>query len=117
MSALVVVFLLFDTIIHLTKPAPVVDAFARLGYPLSASVGIGIVEFLCLVVYAIPRTAALGAILLMGLLGGAIATHVRAGSPAFEAYVFPILLGLLIWGGVWLRDERLRALVPLRLPG
>jgi DoxX-like family len=99
MSALVVVFLLFDTIIHLTKPAPVVDAFAKLGFPLSASVGIGIVEFLCLVVYVIPRTAALGA----------IATHVRAGSPAFEAYVFPILLGLLIWGGVWLRDERLRA--------
>jgi hypothetical protein len=114
MSALVVLFLLFDTTLHLTKPTPVVEAFTRLGYPLSASVGIGIVEFLCLVAYVIPRTEALGAILLTGLVGGAIATHVRSGSPAFEAYVFPILVGLLIWGGIWLRDERLRGLVPLR---
>ena len=79
-----------------------------------ASVGIGVVELLCLAAYAIPRTAALGAVLLTGLLGGAIATHVRAGSPAFEAYIFPILFGLLLWGGIWLRDDRLRTLLPLR---
>jgi hypothetical protein len=113
-SALVVLFLLFDSAIHLTKPAPVVDAFAKLGYPLSASVGIGVVELLCLVAYVIPRTAVLGATLLTGVLGGAIATHVRAGSPVFEAYVFPLMLGFLMWGGIWLRDDRLRALFPLR---
>ncbi len=117
MSALAGLFLLFDTTLHLTKPAPVVDAFVRLGYPLSASVGIGVVELLSLALYVIPRTAALGAILLTGLVGGAIATHVRAGSPMFEAYVFPTLLALLIWGGVWLRDERMRALIPLRRAG
>lgn len=114
MSTLVVLFLLFDTTLHLTKPAPVVDAFARLGYPLSASIGIGIVELLCLVAYAIPRTALLGAVLLTGLLGGAIATHVRAGSPAFDAYIFPAIFAFLIWGGIWLRDEQLRALFPVR---
>ena len=113
-SALVVLFLVFDTTIHLTKPTPVVDAFAKLGFPLDASVGIGIVELLCLAAYVIPRTAALGAVLLTGLLGGAIATHVRAGSPAFEAYIFPILFGLLLWAGIWLRDARLRTLLPLR---
>ena len=115
-SALVVLFLLFDSTLHLTKPTPVVDAFARLGYPLSASVGIGIVEFLCLIAYVIPRLAILGAILLTAIVGGAIATHVRAGSPVFEAYIFPIVLGFLIWGGIWLRDDRLRGLVPLRRP-
>jgi len=114
MSALVVLFLVFDATIHLTKPTPVVDAFAKLGFPLGASVGIGVVELLCLAAYAIPRTAALGAVLLTGLLGGAIATHVRAGSPAFEAYIFPILFGLLLWAGIWLRDARLRTLLPLR---
>jgi hypothetical protein len=114
LSALVVVFLLFDTTLHLAKPAPVVDAFARLDYPLGASVGIGVLELLCLVAYAIPRTALLGAVLLTGLLGGAIATHVRAGSPAFEAYIFPAMLAFMVWGGIWLRDARLRALFPLR---
>lgn len=116
MSALVALFLLFDTALHLVRPAAVVEAFARLGYPLSASVGIGIVELICLAIYLIPRTAPLGAILLTGLLGGAIATHVRAGSPMFEAFVFPLLIGGLIWGGVWLRDARLRELIPVRRP-
>jgi hypothetical protein len=116
MSALVALFLLFDTALHLVRPAAVVGAFARLGYPLSASVGIGIVELICLVIYLIPRTAPFGAVLLTGLLGGAIATHVRAGSPVFEALVFPLLIGGLIWGGVWLRDARLRELIPVRRP-
>jgi hypothetical protein len=114
LSTLVVLFMLFDSIIHLMKPAPVVDAFNRLGYPLSASVGIGILELLCLLAYAIPRTALLGAVLLTGHLGGAISTHVRAGSPVFEAYIFPAILALMIWGGIWLRDPRLRAIFPVR---
>jgi hypothetical protein len=114
MSALVVLFLLFDSALHLAKPPPVAEAFAKLGYPLSASVGIGLAELLCLAAYVIPQTAVLGGVLLTGLLGGAIATQVRAGNPAFEAYVFPTLLGVLLWGGVWLRDRRLRALFPVR---
>ena len=114
LSTLVILFMLFDATIHIMKPAPVADAFARLGYPLSASVGIGIFELLCLLAYAIPRTALLGAVLLTGVLGGAVSTHVRAGSPAFEAYIFPAILGAMIWGGIWLRDSRLRAIFPLR---
>jgi hypothetical protein len=114
LSTLVILFMLFDATIHIMKPAPVVDAFARLGYPLSASVGIGILELFCLLAYATPRTALLGAVLLSGVLGGAISTHVRAGSPAFEAYIFPAILGAMIWGGIWLRDSRLRAIFPIR---
>jgi DoxX-like protein len=112
MSALAMLFLLLDAVIHLIKPAAVVDAFIKLGYPLSASVGIGVVELLCLVLYAAPRTAVLGAILLTGLLGGAISTHVRVGDPVFDTYIFPAIVGLLVWGGIWLRNRRLRALVP-----
>ena len=115
LTALVALFLLFDAVGHIAKPAPVVDAFARLGYPLSASLAIGIVELLCAAVYVIPRTEVLGAVLLTGVLGGAIATHLRVGSPPFEAYIFPVLVGLFVWGGIWLRDIRLRALFPLRL--
>jgi DoxX-like family len=115
LSALVTLFLLFDAVAHMAKPAPVADAFARLGYPLSASFGIGLVEFLCLVAYVVPRTEVLGAVLLTGVLGGAIATHLRVGSPLFEAYIFPFLVGLFAWGGIWLRDVRLRALFPPRL--
>ena len=114
LTTLVIVFMLFDATIHIMKPAPVVDAFTRLGYPLSASVGIGILELFCLIAYAIPRTAPLGAVLLTGVLGGAVSTHVRAGSPAFEAYIFPVMLGAMIWGGIWLRDSRLRAIFPVR---
>lgn len=117
LSALVALFLLFDAVGHITKPAPVVDAFARLGYPISTSLGIGILELLCLVVYVIPRTEVLGAVLLTGVLGGAVATHLRVGSPLFEAYIFPLLVGLFVWGGIWLRDVRLRALYPLRRAG
>lgn len=111
MSGLVALFLLFDGGIHLAKPAPVVAAFARLGYPISASVGIGILELIFLVLYVVPRTAVLGAILLTGVLGGAVATQVRAGGPLFDTYIFPAIVGLLLWGGLWLRDSRVRALI------
>jgi DoxX-like protein len=94
----------------LAKPAPVVEGFVRLGYPESLALGIGIVELACAVIYVIPRTSVLGAILLTGYLGGATATHVRIGEPFF----MPIILGVLVWGGLFLRDERLRALLPLR---
>ncbi len=110
MSALPVLMLLFSGVMKLVKPAPVVEGFAHLGYPESLALGLGIVELACAVVYVIPGTAVLGAILLTGYLGGATATHVRIG----ESFFMPIILGVLVWGGLFLRDERLRALLPLR---
>ena len=113
-SALAVLFLLFDSVIKVMKLAPAVEGTARLGYPESLVLGIGMLEPVCLGVYVIPRTAVLGAILLTGYLGGAIATHVRVGSPIFTHTFFPIYVAVLVWGGLFLRDDRLRALVPLR---
>lgn len=112
-SAIPALFLLFDGVAKLIKPAPVVEATVRLGYPESVITGIGIVLLVCTVAYLIPRTSVLGAILLTGYLGGATATHVRVGAPLFPI-LFPGLLGLLIWGGLFLRDARLRDLIPLR---
>jgi len=110
MSALPVLMLLFSGVMKLVKPAPVVEGFAHLGYPASLALGLGIVELTCAVVYVIPRTSVFGAILLTGYLGGATATHLRIGEPVF----MPIILGVLVWGGLYLRDDRLRALLPLR---
>jgi uncharacterized membrane protein YphA (DoxX/SURF4 family) len=109
-SALAVLMLVFSGVMKLLKPAAVVEEFARLGYPESLAVSIGILEILCAVVYIIPRTSILGAILLTGYLGGATATHVRIGDPFF----IPIVLGIFIWVGLFLRDGRLQALIPLR---
>jgi len=113
-SALVVLFLTIDGVSKLMQIAPVVEASARLGYPDGVTGGIGIVVLVCAALYAIPRTAVIGAILLTGLLGGAIASHVRIGSPMFTHVLFGAYVGALAWGALWLRDERLRALVPLR---
>ena len=114
MSALPALFLFVDGVGKLVKPAPVVQGTLQLGYPESVLVGLGIVLLSCTVLYVIPRTAILGAILLTGYLGGAIATHVRVGSPLFSHILFPVYLTVLLWGGLYLRDERLRALIPLR---
>jgi len=113
-SALPVLFLVFDTVIKLTGIAPVVDSMNQLGWPLSATLGIAVLEAICLAAYLIPRTSVLGAILLTGYLGGAIATHVRVGNPLFSHVLFPVYVALLLWGGLYLREARLRALVPLR---
>jgi hypothetical protein len=113
MSALPVLFLLIDGVAKLIKPAPVVEATVRLGYPESVIPGLGTLLLVCTVVYVVPRTSILGAILLTGYLGGATATHVRIGDPLFPV-VFPSIVGVLIWGGLFLCDERLRALMPLR---
>jgi hypothetical protein len=112
-SALAVLFLTFDSIIKVLNLAPAVEATTQLGYPASLVIGLGIIELTCLAIYVVPRTAVLGAILLTGYLGGAIATQVRAGSTLFSI-VFPIIIGMLIWGGLFVRDERLRALILLR---
>ena len=110
MSALPVLMLLFSGVMKLVKPAPVVEEFTRLGYDESLALGIGILELVCTVVYVIPRTSVLGAILLTGYLGGATATQVRVG----DAFFAPVVVGVLVWGGLFLRDQRLRALIPLR---
>jgi hypothetical protein len=112
-SALPILFLAFDAVIHIAKIPPVVEAFARLGYPLSLSSGIGVLALICTAVYAIPRTAVLGAVLLTGYLGGAIATQVRVGAGVFPV-VFPIIVAALVWTGLFLRDSRLREFLPLR---
>lgn len=108
--ALPVLLLLFSGVMKLMKPVSVIEGFARFGYPESVILGIGILELACTVVYVIPRTSILGAILLTGYLGGAIATQVRLGDPFFMT----VALGVLVWGGLFLRDSRLRELIPLR---
>ena len=113
LSAIPVLFLLFDGVAKLIKPASVVEATVRLGYPESVIPSLGILLLVCTVVYVVPRTSVLGAILLTGSLGGATATHVRIGDPLFPV-LFPSIVGALIWGGLFLRDERLRALIPVR---
>jgi hypothetical protein len=115
-SAAPALFLLLDGIMKLVKPAPVVQAKVRLGYSENVIIPLGMVLLVCTVLYLIPRTSVLGAILLTGYLGGAVATHVRAGEGLFSI-VFPIIFGVLIWLGLYLRDDRLRALVPLRQEG
>jgi hypothetical protein len=113
-SAIPVLFLLFDSVIKFTAMEPVVESFRQLGYPVSLGLGIGVIELVCLVIYVIPRTSVLGAILLTGYLGGAVATHVRVGSPLLTHILFPIYVAALLWGGLFLREGRLRALIPLR---
>jgi hypothetical protein len=105
LSGVVIAFMVFDGVLHLLKPAPVVEAFAQLGYPVSLSVGIGILELICTALYAIPRTAALGALLLTAYLGGAIATQVRVEAGWFPT-TFPVLIAALLWSGLALRDSR-----------
>ena len=113
MSALPVLFLFMDGVMKLFKPALVVETTVKLGYSEAVILPLGIVLLTCTVLYAIPRTAVLGAILLTGYLGGAVATHVRVGEGWFPIS-FPIIVGVLLWGGLWLRDTRMRALIPLR---
>jgi DoxX-like family len=113
MSALPALFLLVDGAMKLVKPEVVVKTTVELGYAESVILPLGVVLLACTILYLIPRTAVLGAILLTGYLGGAVATHVRAGQGPFEI-LFPAMLGALLWGGLVLRDDRLRTLVPLR---
>ena len=97
------------------KPEPVVKTTLELGYPESVILPLGIVLLAATILYVVPRTAVLGGILLTGYLGGAVATHVRVGNPLFGHTLFPVYLGALLWGGLCLRDRRLRALLPLRI--
>lgn len=113
LSGLPALFLLVDGVMKLVKPAPVVEATVQLGYPESALLGLGIVLLASTVLYLIPRTSVLGAILVTGYLGGAVASHVRVSDGWFPI-CFPVLVGVLLWGGLVLRDAGLRALLPVR---
>lgn len=113
-SALTAAFLLFDGIIHVLRIDAVDEASRELGFPLKAAVGIGILELVCLALYVLPRTSVLGAVLLTGYLGGAVAAQARIEAPLFSTLLFPVYIGVLVWVGLYLRDARLRALVPLR---
>ena len=110
LSALPTLFLLVDGGMKLYQPPVVVQSTLELGYPESAIVGIGVVLLIATILYVIPRTAVLGAILLTGYLGGAVATHVRVSGAVFNI-VFPVIFGCMLWGGLWLRDNNLRRLI------
>ncbi len=112
LSGIVILFIVMDGIMHMTKGAPVVDAFARLGWPIGLAVLLAVVELVCVAVYAYPRTSVFGAILLTGYLGGAVATHLRVGSSLFGETLFPVYIGILMWGGLYGREARLRELIP-----
>ena len=114
LGALSTLFLLMDGVMKLIKSAPVVEATVRLGYPESVIQSLGILLLACTILYAIPRTSILGAILLTGYLGGAVAANVRVGNPLFSHTLFPVYVALLVWGGLYLRDRRLRGLIPVR---
>ena len=108
LSAMAVLFLLFDSTGKLLKVAPVVAGTAELGYPESVVRTLGVILLLCVVTYLVPRFSIVGAVLLTGYLGGAVATHVRVGSPLLTHVLFPIYVAAFIWLGLWLRDVRLR---------
>jgi hypothetical protein len=117
LSGLVVAFLVFDGAIKLVPIAPVTETMTALGYsgdPMLAR-SLGIITLVCALLYAIPRTSVLGAILLTGLLGGAIATHLRVGSPVFSHLLFGAYLGIIAWGGLYLRYEGVRRMIPFKL--
>ncbi|MBN9083295.1 MAG: DoxX family protein [Rhizobiales bacterium] len=117
MSGLVVAFLIFDGGIKLVPIAPVTETMQQLGFSgtVAQARGLGILTLGIALLYAFPKTSVLGAILLTGLLGGAMATHLRVDSPLFTHLLFGLYLGVIAWGGLWLRDGRLRKLLPIRL--
>ncbi len=114
LTGLFALFMLGASIAPKLLHMPIAEqTMAQLGWPAGYAFMIGLIELGCLILYLIPRTSVLGAVLMMGLLGGAMATQVRAGSPLFSHILFSLYLGLFMWGGLWLRNPRLRALFPL----
>jgi hypothetical protein len=114
LSGIAVLFLIFDGAIKLVPIQPVTDSLRELGYPASDSFArfLGVITLICTALYAWPRTALLGAVLLTAIMGGAIASHLRLGDPLFSHTLFGVYLGLLFWVGLWLRDERVRRIMP-----
>lgn len=115
LTALFTLFMTFDIAIKLIDLQVVGDTLAALGYPRNLGRMIGVIELACLALYLNPRTSVLGAVLFTAVMGGAVATHLRLDNPLFSHTLFGVYLGLMLWGGLWLRDGRLRALFPLRI--
>jgi hypothetical protein len=114
LSGIAVAFLIFDSAGKLLQVQPVIEGTRRLGYPEEVVFGLGVTLLSCVLAYTMPRTSVLGAVLLTGYLGGAVATHVRIGNPLLTHTLFPTYVAALVWGGLMLRDARLRAFVPWR---
>lgn len=113
-SGLAIAFLSMDAVMKFVKPAPVLEASAHLGLAESLIAPIGVILLVCTILYLIPATSILGAILLTGYLGGALFGNLRAGDPLFSHVLFPVYMGAVVWGGLLLRESRLRALMPFR---
>jgi len=113
LSGLFIAFMIFDGGIKLALIQPVIDSMAELGYPVELARLLGVLGLVCTLLYAIPRTSVLGAVLLTAYLGGAVSTHLRIGSPLFSHTLFGVYMGLIAWGGIWLRNPRLRAIFPV----
>jgi hypothetical protein len=114
LSVLPSLFLLFDTGLHLFRSPMAVEGTVKLGYPASMLLPIGIIQLVALILYWAPRTSALGALVWTGYLGGAVATHVRAGDPLFSHILFPIYFAAMLWAGLCLRDPAVRAVLPFK---
>jgi hypothetical protein len=114
LSGLVILFMLMDATMKILRLPIVLETTLQLGWPVSTVFPLGIVLLICTLLYAIPRTSLLGAVLITAYLGGAVATHVRIGSPLFSHVLFGVYVGLLLWGGLYLRDAKLRALISIR---
>lgn len=113
LSGLAIAFLLFDAMGKFAKPQPVVQAMAATGWPIALAGALGTILLVCTVLYAVPKTALLGAILVTGYLGGAVATNLRLGEPLLSHTLFPVYFGVLVWLGLWLRAARLRGVFPI----
>jgi hypothetical protein len=114
LSILTILFMLFDSAGKLVLESHVMDATTKIGYPLATIRPIGLIALFCTILYAIPRTAVVGAVLLTGFYGGAVASKIRLEDPLFSSILFGVYMGFMAWGGLYLRDERLRAIFPLR---
>ncbi len=113
-SGFVILFLAFDSITHIIQIPIVIETFAKLGYSADLALPIGVIELVCLILYIIPKTSILGAILLTGYLGGAVASQLRIGAPILGYVMFPVYTGIMVWGGLYLRDKRLSIINPLK---
>jgi len=114
LTGVAVLFLVFDTVLKLFAIKQAVQSTIELGYPASAIFPIGVIELVCLALYLVPATSVSGAVLLAGYLGGAVATQLRVGNPLASHVLFPIYVAVMLWGGLYLREPRLRALLPFR---
>ena len=113
-SDLIILFMLFNVVIHFLHPSVVVDSFKMLGYNPQFGPTLAIILFVPVLFYIMPRTSVLGAILITGYLGGAVATNLRVEAPLFSSILFPVYIGVFLWLGLWLRDEKLSALIPIK---